>query len=76
MKIDIRTAVDEAGSPTKLALMMGLDKRRGGQRVSQWLHRQAVPPDAQRDFYVVWRRLADRIKRRTKRLEQSARYWE
>lgn len=67
MLIHIEAAVREAGSPTKLALMLGLDRRRGGQRVSQWLRRSAIPDDAQAEHLAVWRRLSARIYRRARR---------
>lgn len=65
--LDIHTAVQEVGSPTALALMLKLDRRRGGQRVSQWLHRRKIPPQVQLDYAHVWRKIAARIARRAKR---------
>ena len=67
MQIDITTAVREAGSPTKLAVILGLERRKGGQRVSQWLARQSIPLRAQVELAKGWRRLALRIARRNKR---------
>jgi hypothetical protein len=58
MLIDIQTAVRTAGSPTELALMLRLDRRKGGQRVSQWLRRKCIPLNARIEYARIWRKLA------------------
>ncbi len=74
MHIDIYTAVREMGSPTNLAVKLKLhnDRRKGGQQVSQWLHRGRIPLWAQIEHAPVWRYLARRVAKKAQQPPQEA----
>jgi len=60
MKTNIYALVHAAGSPTELAVLLGLERRRGGLLVSQWLHRGAIPKAAAEQHREAFARLSRR----------------
>ena len=72
MVYDIKHMVQEAGTPTALAEMLGFSRRAGGQRVSQWLARGAIPEYAERAHKQTFERLDARRKARERRARKRA----
>lgn len=60
-ELTIHDYVRVAGSPSELALLLGIGTQRGIWRVSQWVSRGKIPRGAWFEHLRTWKRLAKRI---------------